>query len=105
MSSYAPLSKEVLRLPAQHQHHGGGWLPNTRSVSINALAETVNGLYKTEFIRRCGPWRTPEQVELATLAWVDWWNTRRPHGACEGVPPAEFEAQYYRQQRKVGEAA
>jgi putative transposase len=71
----------------------------------NALAETVNGLYKTELIRRQGPWRTAEQVELATLAWVDWWNNRRLHEACEWTPPAEFEAQYYRQQREAGEVA
>ena len=71
----------------------------------NALAETVNGLYKAELIHRRGPWRTAEQVELETLAWVDWWNHRRLHGACEGVPPAEFEAEYYRQQREAGEAA
>lgn len=71
----------------------------------NALAETVNGLYKSELIRRQGPWRTAEQVELATLAWVDWWNNRRLHGACDWMPPAELEAQYYRQQREAGEAA
>jgi putative transposase len=72
---------------------------------LNALAETVNGLNKTELIRRQGPWRTAEQVELATLAWVDWWNHRRLHGACEGMPPAELEAEYCRQQREAGEAA
>lgn len=57
----------------------------------NALAETVNGLYKAELIRRCGPWRTAAEVELATLAWVDWWNHRRLHGACGDLPPVEFE--------------
>jgi putative transposase len=57
----------------------------------NALAETVNGLYKAELIWRRGPWRTAEDVELATMAWVDWWNHRRLHGACGDVPPAEFE--------------
>jgi putative transposase len=57
----------------------------------NALAETVNGLYKAELIWRRGPWRTVEDVELATLAWVDWWNHRRLHGACGHLPPAEFE--------------
>jgi hypothetical protein len=51
----------------------------------NALAETVNGLYKTELIRQRGPWRTVEDVELATLGWVDWYNQRRLHGACNGV--------------------
>jgi len=62
----------------------------------NALAETVNGLYKTELIRRRGPWRTVDQVELATAEWVQWWNERRLHGACGGIPPAEFEEAYYR---------
>jgi len=69
----------------------------------NALAETVNGLYKTELIRPQGPWRTAEEVELATLAWVDWWNHRRLHSACNGVPPAEFEAAYYRQLEEASE--
>ena len=67
----------------------------------NALAETVNGLFKTELIRRHGPWRTVESVELATLGWVDWWNHRRLHGACTDVPPAEFEARSYAQQPAV----
>ena len=61
----------------------------------NALAEAVNGLYKGELIYRQGPWRTAGDVELATLAWVDWWNNRRLHGATGGVPPAEFEARYW----------
>ena len=49
----------------------------------NALAETVNGLYKAELIHRRGPWRSVEQVELETAAWVHWWNTQRLHSACE----------------------
>jgi len=61
----------------------------------NALAETVMGLYKTELIRRRGPWRTAEQVELATAAWVDWWNRRRLHSAASNVPPAEYEQRYH----------
>ena len=61
----------------------------------NALAETVHGLYKTELIARRGPWRTADQVELATAEWVQWWNERRLHGACGGIPPAEYEAAYY----------
>ena len=61
----------------------------------NALAETVNGLYKTELIRQRGPWRTVEDVELATLGWVDWYNQRRLHGACNDLPPAEYEAMFY----------
>jgi putative transposase len=71
----------------------------------NALAETVNGLYKAELIRRRGPWRGVEQVELATAAWVDWWNHRRLHTACGGIPPAEFEADYHRMMREAHLAA
>lgn len=58
----------------------------------NALAETVIGLYKTELVRRHGPWRTLEHLELSTLEWVDWYNTRRLHSWCGNVPPAEYEA-------------
>ena len=62
----------------------------------NALAETVNGLYKTELIRGPdqGPWPTIDDVELATLAWVHWHNTERLHGYLNDVPAAEFEAAY-----------
>ena len=63
----------------------------------NALAETIVGLYKTELIRRRGPWRSLEQVELATAEWVDWWNQRRLHSAAGDAPPAEYEELYYRQ--------
>lgn len=70
----------------------------------NALAETVNGLYKAELIHRQGPWTTTEQVELATAAWVHWWNDERLHGACGDVPPAEYEAAYWAT-RQVAEAA
>lgn len=61
----------------------------------NALAETVVGLYKTELIRRRGPWRSLEQVELATAEWVDWWNHRRLHSAVDFRPPAEYETIYH----------
>jgi putative transposase len=71
----------------------------------NALAEAVNGLYKAELIGRRGPWRTAEQVELATLAWVQWWNQRRLHGAIGDIPPAEYEASYYRQHQESKEVA
>jgi transposase InsO family protein len=64
----------------------------------NALAETINGLYKTEVIRRRGPWRTIDEVEYATLEWVDWFNHRRLLEPIGNIPPAEFEAAYYRQQ-------
>jgi putative transposase len=63
----------------------------------NALAETVIGLFKTEVIRRRGPWRSLEAVEFATLAWVDWFNHRRLLEPIGYVPPAEYEARYYAQ--------
>ncbi len=63
----------------------------------NALAETINGLYKTEVIRQQGPWRNLEDVEFATLTWVDWFNNRRLLEPIGNVPPAEFEAAYYEQ--------
>jgi transposase InsO family protein len=62
----------------------------------NALAETVNGLYKAELIHRRGPWKTKAAVELATLEWVAWFNAHRLHGALGYIPPAEAEANYYR---------
>jgi putative transposase len=61
----------------------------------NALAESVIGLFKAELIARHGPWRTLEQVELATARWVAWWNRERLHGACGDIPPDEFEAAYW----------
>ena len=61
----------------------------------NALAESVIGLYKTEVIRRRGPWQHLEAVEFATLEWVDWFNHRRLLTPIGNVPPAEFEQQYY----------
>lgn len=57
----------------------------------NALAETVNGLYKAELVYRRGPWRGREDLELATLDWVDWFNHRRLFSAIGYVPPAEYE--------------
>ncbi len=63
----------------------------------HALAESVIGLFKTEVIRRKGPWRTLEAGEFATLVWVDWFNLRRLLGPIGDIPPAELEAQYYQQ--------
>jgi len=63
----------------------------------NALAETVIGLFKAEVIRKEGPWRSLEQVEIATLEWVSWWNNRRLLAPIGYVPPAEHEEEYYRQ--------
>jgi transposase InsO family protein len=61
----------------------------------NALAETINGLYKAEVIHRRGPWRNFEAVEFATLEWVDWFNNRRLLEPIGNIPPAEAEEQYY----------
>ena len=61
----------------------------------NALAETIIGLYKTEVIRRNGPWRNIEEVEFATLEWVDRFNHRRLLEPIGNIPPAEFEALYH----------
>ena len=61
----------------------------------NALAETINGLYKTEVIRQQGPWRNIEEVEFATLTWVDWYNNRHLFEPIGNVPPNEKEIEYY----------
>ncbi len=78
-----------------------GAVPSIGSVGDsfdNALAETVNGYYKAELIRgpaRTGPWKSVEDVELATLGWVHWHNTIRLHGYLNDLPPAEFETAFY----------
>lgn len=72
----------------------------------NALAETINGLYKAELIHRRAPWKTIEAVELATLQWVSWFNDHRLMEPLGYIPPAEAEANYYRQLASpVAEAA
>jgi putative transposase len=70
----------------------------------NALAESVIGLFKTELIKPGGPWRTAEQVEIATLEYTDWFNHRRLYEACGDIPPAELEAAYYSQNTALAEA-
>jgi transposase InsO family protein len=75
-----------------------GLVPSVGSVGDsydNALAETINGLYKAEVIWRRGPWRSLEAVEYATLEWVDWFNNRRLLEPIGNIPPAEAEATYY----------
>jgi len=62
----------------------------------NALAESVVGLYKTECVRHEGPWRGVDDLELATMSWVAWFNTHRLHGEIGHVPPIEYENNYYR---------
>jgi putative transposase len=66
----------------------------------NALAETINGLYKAELIHRRAPWKTREAVELATLEWVSWFNHYRLLEPIGYIPPAEAEANYWREQRQ-----
>ena len=107
---YSHTSEDVLRRPLEPGQYlsmrytdrlvDAGIAPSVGSQGDaydNALAESVIGLYKTEVIRRKGPWRTLEAVEFATLTWVDWFNTRRLLGPLGDIPPAEFEAQYYEQ--------
>jgi len=60
----------------------------------NAAAEALNRVFKTELIRRRGPWRTLEHVELEVLRWVDWYNTARPHTWCDYLAPAAYEHAY-----------
>lgn len=67
----------------------------------NAAAESLIGLFKIELIRRHGPWRGLDDVELATLEWVDWYNHRRLHSTNGNVPPADYEHRYYQQPSKV----
>ena len=64
----------------------------------NALTETINGLYKTNVIRKRGPWRHVDAVEYAMLEWVDWFNNRRLLEPIGDIPPAEYEAMYYQEQ-------
>ena len=71
----------------------------------NALAETINGLYKTELIHRRGPWKSRESVELATLQWVHWFNHIRLLEPIGYIPPAEAEANYWHQLAQEGETA
>jgi putative transposase len=76
----------------------------------NAMAESVIGLYKTECVRHDGPFRTVDDLELATLSWVHWFNEHRLHSSIGDIPPIEFENQYYRennprQQQLPGEPA
>ena len=70
----------------------------------NALAETINGLYKTEIIRPNGPWRNLEEVEFATLEWVDWFNHCRLFEPIGNIPPAEYEEMYYQSQEAPARA-
>jgi transposase InsO family protein len=106
------LTLEVLRRPLESTQYlsiryterlaEAGIEPSVGSVGDsydNALAESVIGLYKTEVIRRQGPWRSLETVEFKTLEWVDWFNTRRLLESIGYLPPVEFEEAYDLAQR------
>jgi transposase InsO family protein len=71
----------------------------------NALAESIIGLFKTEIVRKRGPWKSIGPVELATLEWVDWYNNRRLLGPIGDIPPAELEQSYYEQLQESARAA
>ncbi len=70
----------------------------------NALAESTIGLFKTELIKPRGPWRTCDQVEIATLEYVDWYNHRRPHSGAADLPPADFETLHQAAEPRLTEA-
>jgi len=70
----------------------------------NALMESTIGLYKTELIKKDGPWKNLADVELATADYIEWFNTRRLHTAIGGIPPAEYEAAYYAENQPHPEA-
>ena len=81
---------------AERMDEEGGGRCNTGVIlPFNALAETINGLYKAEVIHRRGPWRSFESVEFATLERVDWFNNRRLLQRIGTIPPAEAEERYY----------
>ena len=117
-SYYAPSDKPVLRRPLELGQYLSirytERLAETGAVNSvgskgdsydNALAETMNGLYKTELVRNRGPWRGLEDLEYATLEWVDWFNHRRLFEAHGQIPPAEFEAIHYRDRTSSGQQA
>lgn len=102
------LEIEVLRRPIESAQYvsikytdrllEAGIEPSVGSVGDsydNALAETINGLYKAEVIHRKGPWRSFEAVEFATLEWLDWFNHRRIFEPIGNIPPAEAETRFY----------
>jgi putative transposase len=70
----------------------------------NALAESTIGLFKTELIKPRGPWRTCDQVEIATLEYVDWYNHRRLHSGAADLPPADFETLHQPTEPRLTEA-
>ena len=93
-----PLESQYVSIKYTERLAEAGIEPSVGSVGDsydNALAETINGLYKAEVIHRRGPWRSFEAVEFATLEWVDWFNNRRLLEPIGYIPPAEAEERYY----------
>jgi len=85
-----------------------GAIPSTGTIGDsydNAITEAIDALYKTELIRALGPWRTVEQVELATLEWVWWWNNQRLHSELDYRTPTEAEHDYYADPESLLKAA
>ena len=114
----ATSSRKVLRRPLESAQYlsikyterlaEAGIEPSVGSVGDsydNALAETINGLYKAEVMHRRGPWRSFEAVEYATLEWVDWFNHKRLLEPIGNVPPAEAEKRYYAMLKETPAAA
>ena len=107
--THAPALERILEFCAAIQYvsiryterlEEAGLMPSVGSTGDsydNALAETINGLYKTEVIYKRGPWKTRESLELATLQWVHWFNHDRLLESIGHIPPAEAEANYWRQ--------
>ena len=101
-------SAQYVSIRYTERHAEAGIEPSVGSVGDsydNALAETINGLYKAEVIHRRDPWRSFEAGEFATLEWVDWFNNRRLLEPIGHVPPAEAEAAYYAQFEEAALAA
>ena len=92
-TSKATPSPEKSPLEVDCVHTNGEW-----------KGKVVKGIYKAELIKPRGPWRTAEQVELATLDYVDWYNHRRLFETCGDIPPAELETAHYRQNTSLAEA-
>jgi putative transposase len=104
---HSDAGSQYVSLACTERLAAAGVLPSVGSVGDaydNALAETTIGLFKTELFKRRGPWRTTEQVEIAVLEWVDWYNHRRLHEHCGDIPPAELEAAHYRHTAVLAEA-
>jgi putative transposase len=98
VSSHSDLGSQYLSIKYTERLAEAGIEPSVGSVGDsydNALAETINGLYKAEAIHRRGPWRSFEAVEYGTLEWVHWFNQRRLLEPIGNIPPAEAEEQYY----------